>query len=96
MNKFFIVSFLSLGIILTSCGNSEEKENSSKKSDGNFEGSENRALAASGKFFNEKDEMSYFFGTTRVENLKNAQFYGELNKEMLIKGFKESITIDSN
>lgn len=82
MNKFFIVSFLSLGIILTSCGNSEEKENSSP--------------AAGVKFDNEKDEMSYFYGTTRVENLKNAQFYGELNKEMLIKGFKESITIDSN
>lgn len=82
MNKFFIISFLSFGIVLTSCGNSESNENSS--------------TVSGVKFDNEKDEMSYFYGTTRVENLKNAQFYGELNKEMLIKGFKESITIDSN
>lgn len=82
MNKFFIISFLSFGIVLTSCGNSESNENSS--------------TVSGVKFDNEKDEMSYFYGTTRVENLQNAQFYGELNKEMLIKGFKESITIDSN
>jgi len=82
MNKFFIVSFLSIGIILTSCGNSEEKENSSP--------------AAGVKFDNEKDEMSYFYGSTHVEQIKKAQFYDELNKEMLIKGFKEKIIIDSS
>jgi len=58
MNKFFIVSFLSIGIILTSCGNSEEKENSSP--------------AAGVKFDNEKDEMSYFYGSTHVEQIKKS------------------------
>jgi len=87
MNKFFVVSFLSLGIVSTSCGNSDESSESSE--------STKSVTTANVNFNNKEDTISYFLGTTRVENLKNAQFYGELNKEMLIKGFKESISIDS-
>jgi len=90
MNKFFVVSFLSLGIVSTSCGNSDESSESSESSE-----STKSVTTANVNFNNKEDTISYFLGTTRVENLKNAQFYGELNKEMLIKGFKESISIDS-
>ena len=81
MKRTVLTSFMLIGLFFVSCGNAEESKTSGSTS--------------TIKFDNEKDEMSYFYGLTRIENLENAQFYGELNKAMIINGFKENITIDS-